>query len=73
MHSFPRPPERQLFAERESVPGTCPECGASELASYRVLGEGGWRDVRKCQACLHSVSREPAPPLGSYTPLGLEI
>ena len=34
---------------------TCPACGATEsLAEYRVLAEGGWWDVRKCQACLHS-------------------
>jgi hypothetical protein len=38
-----------------------------------VLSEGGWWDVRKCQGCLHSLSRRPAPPFGSYTPLGLEI
>jgi hypothetical protein len=38
-----------------------------------VLGDGGWFDVRKCQACLASVSREPAPPFGSYVPLGLRI
>lgn len=73
MHSFPRPQEPHLAARREPVQGTCPECGAAQLADYRVLSEGGWWRVRKCQACLHSVSREPAPPFGSYRPLGLEI
>jgi vanillate/4-hydroxybenzoate decarboxylase subunit D len=73
VHSFPRPQETHLAAVRRPVDGTCPECGAARLAEYRVLSEGGWWQVRKCQACLHSLSREPAPPLGSYTPLGLEI
>ena len=51
----------------------CPECGSTEMAEYRVLSEGGWWTVRKCQACLACAMREPAPPYGSYTPLGLEI
>ena len=73
MHSFPRPAERHLRAERRRVEGTCPECGAQELAEYRVLSEGGWWDVRKCQNCLASVSRERGPLFGSYVPLGLEV
>ena len=73
MHSFPRPQERHLAAQRTAAEGTCPECGSEGLADYRVLSEGGWWDVRKCQRCLHSLSREAAPPFGSYTPLGLEI
>jgi vanillate/4-hydroxybenzoate decarboxylase subunit D len=73
LHSFPRPSEPHLFAAREPVSGTCPDCGAAQLAEYRVLGEGGWRNVRKCQNCLFSVERTPAPVYGSYTPLGLEI
>jgi vanillate/4-hydroxybenzoate decarboxylase subunit D len=73
MHSFPRPTERHLFAERRRVEGACPECGAQELAEYRVLSEGGWWDVRKCQRCLCSVSRERGPLFGAYVPLGLEI
>ncbi len=73
MHSFPRPAEPYLFVEREPAEGTCPECGAAELADYRVLGEGGWWDVRKCQRCLCSVSRTAAPRLGSFVPLGLTI
>ena len=62
MHSFPRPQEPHLVAAREPAPGTCPECGSDVLADYRVLSEGGWWDVRKCQACLHSLNRVPAPP-----------
>jgi hypothetical protein len=73
MHTFPRPTEPHLSVERHPADGACPECGAEQLAEYRVLGDGGWFDVRKCQACLASVSREPAPPFGSYVPLGLEI
>jgi hypothetical protein len=73
VHSFPRPQELHLAAQRTPVEGSCSECGAAELADYRVLSEGGWWDVRKCGRCLHSLSREPAPPFGSYTPLGLEI
>ena len=72
-HTFQRPAERYLFVERRPVEGACPECGAEELAEYCVLGDGGWFDVRKCQACLASVNREPAPPFGSYVPLGLQI
>jgi len=73
MHSFPRPEELHLTAEREAVDGTCPACGAQALAAYRVLSEGGRWDVVKCQECLTSVSRERAPRLGSLTPLGLTI
>ena len=73
MHSFPRPSEPHLYAERRPVEGACPECGASELAEYRVLSEGGWWEVRKCQACLASASRERGPLFGSYVPLGLEL
>ena len=29
--------------------------------------------MRKCQTCLHSLSRVAAPAFGSYRPLGLEI
>jgi vanillate/4-hydroxybenzoate decarboxylase subunit D len=72
-HAFQRPAERHLHAERRPVEGTCPECGAAELAEYRVLSDGGWFDVRKCRRCLASLTREPAPPFGSYEPLGLQI
>ena len=73
MHSFPRPTERHLHAGRRPVEGTCPECGAQDLADYRVLSEGGWWDVRKCQRCLCSISRARGPLFGSYVPLGLEV
>ena len=73
MHSFPRPDSPHLSVERRPAEGTCPECGASELADYRVVSDGGWWDVRKCQRCLASVTRERAPRYGSFTPLGLEI
>jgi hypothetical protein len=73
VHSFPRPKELHLVAAREPAQGICPACGSDELADYRVLSEGGWWDVRKCQVCLYSLSRTAAPPFGSYTPLGLEI
>lgn len=69
MHSFPRPAEAHIDARREPVEGVCPECGSSDLAAYRVMSEGGWWDVAKCQACLCSVRREPGPAFGSYIPL----
>lgn len=72
-HSFPRPSEPFLSVERIRVEGACPECGADDLAEYRVLSEGGWWDVRKCQSCLASVSREPGPLFGVYVPLGLQV
>jgi len=73
VHSFPRPDSPHLSVERTPVEGSCPECGAADLADYRVLSEGGWWDVRKCQSCLASVRRERAPRLGSLVPLGLQI
>jgi hypothetical protein len=73
VHSFPRPGEPYLSVERRPASGTCPECGAAELAEYSVLSEGGRWDVRKCQRCLASVSRERGPLFGSYVPLGLEV
>lgn len=59
-----RPREERLSVERTTVDGSCPECGAASLASYRVLAEEGWVDVVKCQGCLHSLSRAPGPLLG---------
>lgn len=73
MHSFPRPQTPYLAVERSAAEGTCPECGAGELADYPVVSEGGWWHVRKCQRCLASVKRERGPRLGSLTPLGLQI
>ncbi len=72
MHSFPRPDTPYLSVERRPAEGACPECGAAELADYRVVGEGGWWDARKCQRCLASARRERAPLFGSFTPLALE-
>jgi hypothetical protein len=70
MHSFPRPTQTHLHVERTAVAGACPECGAADLATYPVLSEGGWWHVEKCQSCLASIRRVPAPALGSFTPLG---
>lgn len=73
MHRFPRPAEPTLSVARRPVEGECPECGAAALAEYRVLSEGGWWDVCKCQACLASVRREPGPLFGSYVPLAFTV
>jgi vanillate/4-hydroxybenzoate decarboxylase subunit D len=73
MHTFPRPAATHLGVDRTPVSGPCPECGAENLADYRVLGEGGWWDVRKCQSCLASVDRRHGPLFGVYTPLGLSV
>jgi vanillate/4-hydroxybenzoate decarboxylase subunit D len=73
VHTFPRPEQQHPEAEREPVEGTCPACGASALAAYRVVSEGGWWNVRKCRSCLHSLERAPGAPYGSFTPLGLQI
>lgn len=72
-HTFRRPTERHLHVERRVIEGSCPACGAQELAAYRVLSDGGFFNAVKCQRCLHSLEREPAPPFGSYEPLGLQI
>ena len=64
MSSYPRPTELTLAVAKEHVGGTCPECGEVELKGYPVLSEEGWVQVVKCQACLHSVSREPWARLG---------
>lgn len=61
---YPRPTELTLSVERESVDGTCPECGSNVLQRYPVLAEGGWFDVVKCQDCLYSLERERGPLLG---------
>jgi hypothetical protein len=54
---------------REPVEGSCPACGASKLATYPVLSEGGWFEVVKCQACLHSLARRPWNRLGTVSRL----
>lgn len=61
-----RQPEiRRVFLERTAVEGSCPQCGATCLASYPVNSEGGWFLVVKCQQCLHSLSRSTWSRLGS--------
>ena len=60
-----RGPSRSICtSQRTPAEGTCRECGKAELATYRVLSDGGWWDVCKCQSCLASVSRERAPMFG---------
>jgi uncharacterized Zn finger protein len=54
-----------LVVDRVAVEGACPQCGAAELQSYPLLGEGGWFMVVKCQECLHSVERTPWNRLGN--------
>ena len=54
----------ELTVKRETVPGACTQCGAEQLQRYPVLAEGGWFMVEKCQACLHSASREAWHRLG---------
>jgi hypothetical protein len=70
MHTFVRSEESHIEVTREPVEGRCESCGARELKSYRVLSEGGWWNVVKCQRCLSSARRERANPYGDYTPLG---
>ncbi len=73
MQTFPRPREERLYVERKPVAADCPECGGSDVKAYDVLSEGGWWHVEKCQDCLASLSRTPAPALGSYIPLGTTV
>ncbi len=73
MHTFSRPKEETLSVERVAVSGSCPACAGTDLRRYRVLSEGGWWDAVKCQECLHSLERTPAPPLGSFVPLGTTV
>ena len=73
MQTFPRPSEERRYVERRAVDANCPECGGSDVKAYPVLSEGGWWHVVKCQDCLASLTREPAPALGSYVPLGTTV
>jgi len=57
-------PSSSSLPDKEPVDGTCPQCGAHDLARYPVLAGGGWFLVVKCQSCLHSTSREPWHRLG---------
>lgn len=58
-----------LTVDREPVEGACPSCAQEALRRYPVLSDGGWFLVVKCQACLHSVSREPWNRLGTVVRL----
>lgn len=69
MHNFPRSHETRLHMPRESVERRCPGCGSGEVAAYRVLSEGGWWDIVKCQDCLESLERNRAPRLGVFQPI----
>lgn len=71
IHAHPRPSASVLSTDRAPIDNaTCPECYSKDLAEYRVLSEGGWWLVSKCQDCLASIDRTPAPLFGSYKPLG---
>lgn len=70
MHNFSRPLTPTVQATREPAPGWCPECNEGALAAYRVISEGGWWNVVKCQNCLASVRREAGPLFGAFEPLG---
>lgn len=61
---FQRPEELFPVQQKEPVEGACSACGTEELRRYPVLSEGGWFMVVKCQACLHSESREKWNRLG---------
>ena len=64
---FQRPQDPAPVQPREPVEGPCNACGESRLMRYPVLSEGGWFIAVKCQACLHSQSREPWHRLGHVT------
>ena len=65
--SAPRPSDPRPVQHREEVAGACSECGAEALQAYPVLSEGGWFNAVKCQQCLASNRRDPAPRLGYIT------
>lgn len=73
MRPFTRPTEEFLHVERTPVGGTCPECGATDLARYPVLTEGGWWLVVKCQTCLYRLESERWNALGSMTLLSDDL
>lgn len=70
---FPRPDDPTPRLARETVPGTCPECGATSLQRYPVLSEGGWFMAVKCQGCLASVERTKWKRLGFVSLLTDEL
>jgi hypothetical protein len=69
---YERPTELLVHQERTPVAGECPECSEPRLDAYPVLSEGGWFNVVKCRACLHSVERV-ADPAGPTTILSTTI
>ena len=69
MDNFPRPKETSLFEKKEAVDGVCPECDSHDIKSYRVLTDGGWWDVVKCQDCLYSLDRRLSQ--NQYAPCSL--
>lgn len=72
-HHWPRPATPTVDVDRRPAAGICPRCGAERLASYRVLSEGGWWFVTKCQACFTTTRRERAELLGPFRPLAAMI
>jgi uncharacterized Zn finger protein len=64
-----QPDELTVTVQKDPVSGSCPECGAEELARYPVVSEKGWEMVTKCQACLYSVEREKWHRLGPISML----
>ena len=71
LHEHPRPSETSLSTVRTPVNDSeCPKCLSQDVSQYRVLSEGGWWLVEKCQDCLASISRTAAPLFGTYKPLG---
>lgn len=59
---FPRPEAERLVVERRAIEGSCPKCGACELARYPVANYLGPRVVTKCQVCFyHTAIDVPAP------------
>lgn len=69
MKPFVRPKDPVVLIQKETVPGSCPECRSERLARYPVLTEGGWWLVTKCQDCLASVERKRWHLLGYLSPL----
>jgi len=68
---FPRPVERELAVNRETLPGKrCPRCSGANIARYPVLSVGGWEIVERCQDCLEKLRTSPPPsPYGlNYRP-----
>lgn len=65
---FPRPEAERIFVERRVVDGTCPSCGARQLARYPVANYLGPRMVTKCQECFYHVAVEMPMPNDKWPP-----